>query len=71
MKTTTIGYTWHRKGDTLLLWETGQTWDISHWTDEDFLDFLEQDNQVCSVEMLTEKQIEREKGNNTGNNKRE
>lgn len=54
-KKTAIGFTWSKKEDTLYLLETGQSWDISHWSDEDFADFLEQDNQLCNVEMLEEK----------------
>ena len=47
-------FTWRKDGNTLLLLETGQSWNISHWADQDFLDFLEQDDQICNVEMLEE-----------------
>jgi hypothetical protein len=47
-------FTWRKDGNALLLLETGQSWNISHWTDQDFLDFLEQDDQICNIEMLEE-----------------
>lgn len=51
---TLIGFTWTKKDGVLYLLETGQSWNISHWTDEDYNDFLEQEDQLCNVEMLEE-----------------
>ena len=51
-----FGNTWKKNGGLLLLVETGQTWGIGHWSDEDFADFLEEDNQFCTLEMLVEKE---------------
>lgn len=51
---TLVGHTWFRHGDTLLLWESGQTWNVSHWSDDDLAAFLEQDDKLSTVEMLEE-----------------
>lgn len=50
---------WHYK-DGLLTWvDTGQTWEVSHWTDKDLSQFLSKDfdSQCGQLENLEEVEV--------------
>ena len=45
---------WYRRKDLLIYAATKQSWDISHWTDEDYNDFMRHtfSDQVGQVEQM-------------------
>jgi hypothetical protein len=47
---------WYRTKDLLYFTDTGESWDILHWTDEDFQEFLKQEfpDQVGQLEKLNQ-----------------
>lgn len=47
---------WYRTKDLLYYASTKESWDIRHWTDEDFEEFLSQEfgNQVGQIEGLNQ-----------------
>jgi hypothetical protein len=47
---------WYRTKDLLYFADTGESWDILHWTDEDFQEFLKQEfsDQVGQLEKLNQ-----------------
>ena len=48
--------TWYRTKDLLYFKDTGESWDILHWTDEDYEEFINQEfpDQVGQIEGLNQ-----------------